>query len=127
MSVYPAGTCQPSPQRKLRDTSWSMRRWWQELRGEVHVKKTHKKPERCFQRTLGLNSASNPSIRDERSSEKEASDEGAPQTRGQHLQRHGGLEHRDPAALGQHVSIKALLFLKRIYVLACRKGEFRCL
>lgn len=59
---------------------------------------------------MKLNSALNPSIRDERSSEEEASDEGAPQTGGQHLQRHGGVEHRDPAALGQHVSAKASAF-----------------
>ena len=44
-------------------------------------------------------------LRGEGSSEEEASDEGETQTGGHHLQRHGHLEHRDPAALGHHVRL----------------------
>lgn len=36
-SVCPSGTCRLNLRRKLRDTSWSTRRWWQEPRGEVHT------------------------------------------------------------------------------------------
>lgn len=43
------------------------------------------------------------SVRDERSSEEEASDEGEAPTGGHYLQRHGRLEQRDPATLGHHV------------------------
>lgn len=45
------------------------------------------------------------SLRDEGGPEEEAPDEGETQTGGQHLQRHGHLEQRDPAALGHHVRL----------------------
>ena len=40
VSLCPSGTSLPNHWRKPRDTKWSMRRWWQEPRGEVHTR-TH--------------------------------------------------------------------------------------
>lgn len=56
------------------------------------------------QTSLNLSLCLSP-LRGEGSSEEEASDEGETQTGGHHLQRHGHLEHRDPAALGHHVRL----------------------
>lgn len=43
--------------------------------------------------------------RAERSPEEEAADEGEASTGGQHFQRHGHLEQRDPSVLGHHVRL----------------------
>lgn len=68
------------------------------------------------------------SFRAERSPEEEASDEGETPAGGQHLQRHGHLEHRDPASLGLHVRLhrcvcvcaRVLVF---IYIVCVQEGN----
>lgn len=79
-----------------------MRRWWQEPRGEVRHSSSHKFWSCSRHQPVLLHL-----YRDERSSEEEASDEGATPTWGQHLQRHGDLEHRDIASLGCHVCLQS--------------------
>lgn len=72
-------------------------------------------------------------VRDERSSEEEASDEGETSTGGQHLQCHGHLEQRDPASLGHHVRPRTsvlskparVCFCSSVWVCLCRKGTRR--
>lgn len=129
-SVCPSGTCRLNLRRKLRDTSWSTRRWWQEPRGEVL---THTQMYWCHWLVLFLDligSCCCVSFRAERSPEEEASDEGETPAGGQHLQRHGHLEHRDPASLGLHVRLHRCVCARGCLSLfnalcVCRKGTRR--
>lgn len=123
-SVCPSGTCRLNLRRKLRDTSWSTRRWWQEPRGEV---RTHTHTHWCHWLVLFLDligSCCCVSFRAERSPEEEASDEGETPAGGQHLQRHGHLEHRDPASLGLHVRLHRCVCVRAragacVYLMHC--------
>lgn len=103
-----------------------MRRWWREPRGEVRRSSAHWLGPRCRRQPVLLLL-----LRGERSPAEEAPDEGATPARGEHLQRHGDLERRDPAALGHHVcppSPRCLIMCAArvfICVCVCRKGTRR--